>query len=143
VKEALQGEHGAMWLKKGLSEKLYTTLVTEAAKKNRTIENEEDEKTPWDCLNLIHLREIMMHQAQWSTLFQKQYTIPGQEGLRKEQKTNWLVELNRIRNNADHEYSVSKDDSDYVAALHDWLLLGSDELIKKQDPEVSELPPVQ
>jgi DNA sulfur modification protein DndB len=132
VKEALQAEHGAMWLKKGLSEKLYTSLVTEAAKKNRTIENEKDEKTPWDCLNLIHLREIMMHQAQWSTLFQKQYTIPGQEGLRKEQKTNWLVELNRIRNVADHEYSVSKDDADYVAALHDWLVLGSDDSIRKQ-----------
>lgn len=44
VKDALQGEHGAMWLKKGLSEKLYTNLATEAAKKNRTIEDEEDEK---------------------------------------------------------------------------------------------------
>ena len=131
VKEVLQDAHGAMWLKKGLPEKLYTGLVTEAAKKNRTIENEKDEKTPWDCLNLIHLREIMMYQAQWSTLFQKQYTIPGQEGLKKEQKTNWLVELNRIRNIADHEYSVSKDDADYVAALHDWLVLGSGAAISK------------
>lgn len=134
VKDALQNEHGAMWLKKGLSEKLYTGLVTDAAKKNRMIENEEDEKTPWDCLNLIHLREIMMHQAQWSTLFQKQYTVPGQEGLKKEQKTNWLVELNRIRNIADHEYSVGKDDADYVAALHDWLVLGLDTAIRTHIP---------
>ena len=52
--------------------------------------------------------------------------------MRKEQKTNWLVELNRIRNVADHEYSVSKDDADYVAALHDWLVLGSDDSIRKQ-----------
>lgn len=132
VKETLQKEHGSMWLKKGLSEKLYTNLVTEAAKKNRTIEKEEDEKNPWDCLNLIHLREIMMHQAQWSTLFQKQYTIPGQEGLKKEQKTHWLVELNRIRNIADHEYSVSKDDADYVASVHDWLVLGSDSNLQKR-----------
>jgi DNA sulfur modification protein DndB len=130
VKEALEGAHGPMWLKKGLSEPLYTTLVTAAAKKNRTIENEEDEKSPWDCLNLIHLREIMMHQAQWSTLFQKQYTIPGQEGLKKEQKTNWLVELNRVRNITDHEYSVSKEEADFVAALHDWLVLDVTDPIK-------------
>jgi DNA sulfur modification protein DndB len=134
VKEILHKQHGSMWLKKGLPEKLYTHLVTEAAKKNRLIEKEEEEKTPWDCLNLIHLRDIMLHQAQWSTLFQKQYTIPGEEGLKKEQKTNWLVELNRVRNITDHEYSVSKEDADYVASLHDWLVLGLDVDFSKSEP---------
>lgn len=132
VKEALQEAHGTMWLKKGMSEKLYTHLVTEAARKNRTIERDEDEKTPWDCLNLIHVREIFMHQAQWSTLFQKEFTIPGEDGRKKEEKTSWLVRLNTIRNNADHEYSVGKDDADYVGALHDWLILGDAEAIKRQ-----------
>ena len=129
VKEALAKMHGNMWLKRGMPEKLYTYLVTEAAKKNRNIENDEDEKTPWDCLNLIHIRDIMMHGAQWSTSFQKKYTIKGQEGARKEDKTGWLVKLNTIRNNADHEYSVSKGDADYIAALHDWLILGDNEAI--------------
>jgi DNA sulfur modification protein DndB len=124
VKSALMAEHGNMWLKRGVPEKLYAHLATEAAKKNRKIENEEDEKTPWDCLNLIHVRDIMMHGAQWSTLFQKEFTIPGQEGRRKDDKTGWLVKLNGIRNNADHEYSVSKVEADYVAAVHDWLILG-------------------
>ncbi|RUV35983.1 DGQHR domain-containing protein [Mesorhizobium sp. M7A.F.Ca.MR.148.00.0.0] len=124
VKQLLMHEHGAMWLKKGLPEKLFTHLSTEAAKKNRLIEKDEDEKTPWDCLNLIHIREIVMHGAQWSTLFQKSFTIPGQESKKKEDKTSWLVKMNGIRNNADHEYSVSKDDADYVAAIHDWLILG-------------------
>lgn len=123
VKETLINEYGNMWLKRGMPEKLYTHLITEAAKKNRVIENESEEKTPWDCLMLIHFREIMHHQAQWSMLFQKKYTIPGQEGKKKEEKTSWLVKLNTIRNNADHEYSVSKDEADYVAALHDWLIL--------------------
>ena len=124
VKVALMEAHGNMWLKRGMSEKLYTHLATEAARKNRLIENDEEEKTPWDCLNLIHIREIMMHGAQWSTLFQKEFTIPGQEGRKKDDKTAWLVKMNGIRNNADHEYSVSKDDADYVAAVHDWLMLG-------------------
>jgi DNA sulfur modification protein DndB len=105
--------------------------VTEAAKKNRNIENDEDEKTPWECLNLIHIRDIMMHGSQWSNAFQKKYTIKGQEGARKDEKTNWLVKLNTIRNNADHEYSVNKADADYVAALHDWLILGDSEAISR------------
>lgn len=129
VKDALVKLHGNMWLKRGMPEKLYTYLVTEAAKKNRNIEKDEDEKTPWDCLNLIHVRDILMHGAQWSSAFQKKYTIKGQEGARKEEKTGWLVKLNTIRNNADHEYSVSKADADYVAAIHDWLTLGDSEAI--------------
>lgn len=124
VKVALMAQHGNMWLKRGMSEKLYTHLATEAARKNRKIENDEEEKSPWDCLNLIHIREIMMHEAQWSTLFQKEFTIPGQEGRKKDDKTGWLVKMNSIRNNADHEYSVSKEDADYVAAVHDWLIIG-------------------
>lgn len=124
LKDALVKTHGNMWLKRGMSEKLYTYLSTEAAKKNRNIENEEEEKSPWDCLNLIHIREIMMHGSQWSSLFQKKFTIKGNESAKKEDKTSWLVKLNQIRNNADHEYSVSKVDADYVAALHDWLIIG-------------------
>lgn len=130
IKDALNAFHGAMWLKKGLPEKLYTDLSTEAARKNRTIENPDDEKTPWDCLNLIHLRLIVMHGAHWSNLFQKAFTVPGQENLRKEEKTAWLARLNAIRNNADHEYSVSKEEADYVAAIHDWLILESSEAIQ-------------
>ncbi|MBO9706648.1 MAG: DGQHR domain-containing protein [Caulobacter sp.] len=131
VKEVLMDAYGNMWMKRGMPEKLYTYLVTEAAKKNRLIENEKDEKTPWDCLMLIHLRDIMQHQAQWSNYFQKRYTIPGQEGRKKEEKTSWLVQLNSIRNNADHEYSVSKDEADYVAAIHDWLILDDGESISR------------
>jgi len=129
LKDALTKTHGNMWLKRGMSEKLYTHLSTEAARKNRNIENDADEKSPWDCLNLIHIREIMMHGSQWSTLFQKRYTIKGQESAKKEDKTGWLVKLNTIRNNADHEYSVSQADAEYVAALHDWLILDNSDAI--------------
>ena len=110
------------WIKKGVHPNLYTHLVTEAAKKNIHIENEEDEKEPWDCLNLIHIREIVQHSNNWSTLFQKRFTIPGTESQKKEEKTKWLDKLNRVRNVTDHEYSVSKEDHDYVSALHDWLI---------------------
>ena len=131
IKDALTQQYGSMWLKRGLPEKLYTDLSTEAARKNRTIEDPSEEKTPWDCLNLIHLRVIMSHASHWSTLFQKRFTIPGQEGRKKEDKTLWLARLNTLRNKADHEYSVSKEEADYVAAVHDWMILGSSEAIER------------
>lgn len=130
VKEALIQEHGKMWLKSGMNPDLYTDLITAAAKKNIKIENEEDEKKPWDCLNLIHYRKIMLWKGQWSNLFQKRFTVPGMEGGSKEVKTGWLEELNTIRNKTDHEYSVTKEEADFVGAIYDWLILDNTEKIK-------------
>ena len=140
IKEALSQQYGSMWLKRGLPEKLYTDLSTEAAKKNRTIEDPAEEKTPWDCLNLIHLRIIMSHGSHWSTLFQKKFTIPGEESRKKDDKTAWLARLNAIRNKADHEYSVTKEEADYVAAVHDWLMLGSSDAIERYSAGVEPAP---
>jgi DNA sulfur modification protein DndB len=140
IKDALSQQYGSMWLKKGLPEKLYTDLSTEAAKKNRTIENPAEEKTPWDCLNLIHLRMIMSHGSHWSNLFQKKFTVPGEESRKKDDKTAWLARLNAIRNKADHEYSVTKEEADYAAALHDWLLLGSSDAIERYSAGVEAAP---
>jgi len=89
-------------------------------------------------MNLIHYREVMLHANHWSTLFQKKFTIKGHESLTKDKKTGWLVDLNKIRNNADHEYSVSKEEHDYVAAIHDWLVLDDSEAIEKLQAEATE-----
>ncbi len=137
VKDRLIATYGNMWLKRGLPEALYTELVTAAAKKNRVIENDEEEKTPWDCLNLIHLRVIVSHSSHWSQIFQKELTIPGQENMKKDDRTQWMLKLNAIRNITDHEYSVSKQDADYVAALHDWLILDNADEIKRLSNEGS------
>lgn len=138
VRQALENEHGNMWLKKGMKGDLYTYLSTEAAKKNVKIMNEADEKSPWDCLNLIHYREIMLTKGQWSNLFQNRFTIPGQERLPAREKTKWLVKINEIRNNADHDYSVTKDQADYVAAIHDWRL--KDDSVKIQQINAQDKP---
>jgi DNA sulfur modification protein DndB len=130
VKQILFKEFGNMWLKSGVPRELYAHLVTEAAKKNIIIENEEDEKSPWDCLNLIHYRDVIANRKHWSNLFQNRFTAPGSESLKKEVKTQWLVKLNTIRNVCDHEYSVSKEQSDFVGAVHDWLILDNAELIQ-------------
>ena len=121
IKERLEGEFGKNWFKKGVPEKIYSDATLLAAKKNRDIENEDDEKDPWDQLHLIDYREIVLKN--WQKLFEKQFTKPGEEKLPggKEAKTKWMVELNRIRNENDHTYYVTEEELSFIEEIHDWL----------------------
>lgn len=121
IREALDTEFGKNWFKKGVPEKIYTDAINLAAKKNREIEDEEDEKEPWDQLHLIDYREIILKN--WQKLFEKEYTKPGEEKISggKDAKTSWIVELNRIRNENYHTYYVTEDELAYIQEIHDWL----------------------
>jgi len=122
IKERLEDEFGKNWFKKGVPEKIYTDAINMAAKKNREIENEEDEKEPWDQLHLIDYREIVLKN--WQKIFEKQYTRPGEEKMQggKESKTSWMVELNRIRNENYHTYYVTEDELIFIQKIHNWLI---------------------
>jgi DNA sulfur modification protein DndB len=126
VKEALEKAHGSAWLKKGIPGPLFEKLHADAAKKNREIEHVEDEKTPWDCMYIINYRDVMSYGANWSVIFQKRFTIPGQEKLKKDDRTGWLVKLNKIRNQNSHEHSVTENEYEFVRAVHEWLVNGND-----------------
>ncbi|WP_316760045.1 DGQHR domain-containing protein [Pedobacter aquatilis] len=120
VKEKLEQEYGKNWFKKGVPEKIYSDAISLAAKKNREIEEEEDEKEPWDQLHLIDYREIILKN--WQKLFEKNFTKPGEEKVgNKESKTKWMVELNRIRNENSHTYYVTSDELSFIEEIHDWL----------------------
>lgn len=107
-------------LKKWVPEKIYTEAITAAARKNLEIEDDEDEKEPWDQLHLISYREIILKH--WQKLFEKNYARPGVAG-NKDTKTSWLVELNRIRNENSHTYYVTSDELSFIEDIHDWLSL--------------------
>lgn len=120
VKEKLESEYGKSWFKKGVPEKIYENAMSLAAKKNREIEDEADEKEPWDQLHLIDYREIILKS--WQKLFDAIFTKPGDEKIgNKENKTKWLVELNRIRNENSHTYYVTSDELSFIEEIHDWL----------------------
>lgn len=129
IKETLLDTYGNMWLKRCMPAEMYGDLSKEAAKKNVSVEREEDEKTPWDCMSLIQYRAVVSYKDHWSKLFQKRFTIPGEESLKKEDRTKWIVELNRIRNKVDHEYSVTQSEFDFLDAIYDWLILDDAEKI--------------
>lgn len=118
IRDKLEVEYGKAWFKKGLPDKVYTDAMAAAARKNQEIENDEDEKDPWDQLHLIQYREIILKN--WQKLFDKMYSQPGIGG-NKENKTGWLVELNRIRNENFHTYYVTGTELSFIESIHDWL----------------------
>ncbi|WP_343303930.1 DGQHR domain-containing protein [Chitinophaga niabensis] len=118
IREKLEAEFGKLWFKKGLPEKVYSDAISIAAKKNLEIEDDEDEKEPWDQLHLINYREIILKN--WQRLFDGMYAKPGVGG-NKDAKTSWLVQLNRIRNENSHTYYVTNDELSFIEEIHDWL----------------------
>lgn len=131
VKDGLEKVYGGAWLKKGIPGTLFEKLHSDAAKKNREIESIEDEKTPWDCMYIINYRDVMSYGANWSNIFQKRFTIPGQEKLKKDDRTSWLVKLNKIRNQNSHEHSVTEAEYEFVRALHEWLINDNDAAVRQ------------
>ncbi|MFA3920481.1 hypothetical protein [Ruegeria hyattellae] len=131
VKDRLVDLHGNNWLKKGVKPNMYVELNSAAAKKNLSIENAEDEKGPWDCLYLISYQDIMTTGSQWSSTFQKDFTCPGTESKKKEEKTKWLSTLNEIRNLVAHGDSVSQAQYDFASAIYEWLILDEPQAIKE------------
>jgi len=121
-KTRLQDKFGDNWWKKGTPQDVYERAGDLANKKNREIENLEDEVSPWDCLNLIDYRKIALKN--WRDLFEQSYTMPEETKIRggKEAKTKWMVKLERIRNQNFHSYSVTEDEYDFLKSLHEWQL---------------------
>jgi len=70
---------------------------------------------------LIDYRKIIIDK--WR-IFQDKYAAPDVKG-NKEEKTKWLVKLERIRNQNFHIYSVTEEEFDFLKEIHSWLLGGS------------------
>lgn len=120
----LEDHYGPSWFKKGVPENVYDDASSLAAKKNRQIENPEDEKEPWDCLHIIDYRKIALANKNWIEVFEKRYTKPGEEKISggREEKTKWMVKLEGIRNKIAHNENISEDEFIYLSELYEWLI---------------------
>ena len=56
----------------------------------------------------------------WQELYVKQYTKPIDEGQPGgwRTKSDWMIELNRIRNQNDHDYAVTEEEYDCLFAVN-------------------------
>jgi len=120
-RDRLLNYYGDNWFINGVPPKVQDDAVLLAQQKTR----EKGKKVePWDCLNMIDYRKIATYGKNWSELFEKHYTKPGEEKIRggKEAKTSWMQKLERIRNQNFHEYSVKEEEYGLLCELHDWLV---------------------
>lgn len=121
-KERLEEFFGKKWFEKGVPPKIAEKALVDAMSKNRELEDDDDEVEPWDCLTIIAYREIAIKN--WQNIFEKEYTKPGEEKISggKEEKTKWMVKLERIRNQNFHSYSVTEEELSFLEELHDWIV---------------------
>jgi DNA sulfur modification protein DndB len=123
-KEKLQSLHSSQWFKLGLPKTVYDEAIKRAADKNYEAKSKSDEVEPWDCLNIIDYRKIATYGKNWSELFEKSYTKPGEEKISggKDAKTGWMQKLERIRNENFHSYSVKEEEYEFLTELYEWLI---------------------
>lgn len=121
-KVKLEEYFGSSWFKKGVPPQTAKKANELAFDKNLTIENEEDEVDAWDCLTIIAYRSIAVKN--WREIFEKYYTRPGEEKLQggKDSKTEWMVKLEKLRNENFHQYSVTEEEFDFLQSIHEWLI---------------------
>lgn len=121
-REKLEDFFGKKWFEKGVPPKIAEKATIDALAKNRDIDDDDDEVEPWDCLTIIAYREIALKN--WQNIFEKEYTKPGEEKISggKEEKTKWMVRLERIRNQNFHSYSVTEEELSFLEELHDWII---------------------
>lgn len=121
--EKLEDKFGGGWFKKGVPPQVAKKANEIAFEKNLKIENEEDEVEVWDCLTIIAYRAIALKN--WRDVFEKHYTKPTEQKISggKDAKTQWMVKLEKLRNENFHQYSVTEEEFSFLEELHDWLII--------------------
>lgn len=121
-KEKLEEKFGKSWFKKGVPPQTAKKANEIAFEKNLKIEDEEDEVSEWDCLTIIAYRQIAVKN--WRDTFENHYTRPTELKISggKDAKTEWMVKLEKLRNENFHQYSVTEDEFSFLEELHDWLI---------------------
>lgn len=120
-KNRLEEHFGKKWFEKGVPPKISEKATIDALSKNRELDEDATPIEPWDCITIIAYREVALKN--WQNIFEKEYTKPGEEKISggKEEKTKWMVRLERIRNQNFHSYSVTEEELNFLAELHDWI----------------------
>jgi len=123
-KKRLFEKFGDSWLTLALPKNVYKSASDLATEKELEDGKPRGSVDIWDCLTIINYRDIAMYGKNWSEIFDKHYTRPGEESISggKEAKTGWMVKLNVIRNKNFHTYSITKDEFEFLTELKQWLL---------------------
>lgn len=125
IRERLHSRYGDHWFHKGVPLKVQQDAAVLSLQKTQE-RSDGVVVDPWDCLHISDYRAILnQDHALWQELFSATYTRPGEESKQAswQKQTSWLVRFGKIRNDLDHEYTITVDDYDFICALRDWLVL--------------------
>lgn len=119
IKGKLEEHYRNNWFINGLPKKVYDDCKKLAADKEYTSETKVE---PWSCLVLINYRDIILYN--WQNIFQTDYTMKtGEYSIgNKDKKTEWLVRLNKIRNDLMHSYTITPNDAEFLQIIYSWLI---------------------
>ena len=108
----------------GLPKPVYDACTKLSADKNYEGITSGKSYEPWECLMLINYREIATYGSNWSELFEREYTRPGEERISggKQGKTEWITQLSRIRNQIAHSYSVTEEEYGLLKEIYNWII---------------------
>lgn len=128
VQSSLSNAYGASWAQAGMPKDVYSDANTEMGNRNYEAESDDQKVGLWDCVPMSDIPKIVTYQSNWSTCFEDKVTIPGEKG-DKNAKTQWITKLANMKRSLDQSnsnYSVKKDDYDYVLKIYEWLCPGDE-----------------
>jgi len=124
-RKKLSEEYGKDWQIRGIPKEIFLRANSLALEKTYNKTEGQLNFEPWECLHLIDYKDIATYGSNWSKLFEKSYTRPEENkgNISKDKKTNWMRELNRIRNIISHSGgSVTEDDYKFLKEIWEWLI---------------------
>lgn len=125
-KKRLQAKYNEKWLTAGMPPKVYKQA--NASKANQDYQNSINgiikDVTIWDCVTVANCKDIAVFGANWTELFEKDYTRPEDMKISggKAAKTAWISKFASISNNSGNaNYSFSEDEYLFLKSIYDWL----------------------
>lgn len=121
-RERLEEYYGDRWFVKWVPPNIADKATIDANNKNRELEDWEDEVEAWDCLTIIAYRAIATKN--WQSVFEREYTKPWEEwwNISKDNKTKWMMELEKIRNKNAHATPVTEEELSFLREIYDWIV---------------------
>jgi len=124
IRRRLIDKFGENWFVEGVPRNVRESSMNMAVKKNVDLPPDK-QVDPWECLYIVDYSAIMtQRQELWLELFAERYTLPDDVKSKASWKTrsSWLSELNRIRNQNVHTYTVKPSEYEFLAKVTGWIL---------------------
>ena len=104
---------GSNWVQ-DIPKKVYTSAVGEKTKHEYETQEVRD---LWEFFSMADLCEIILYGTNWSTLFEKVFTLPSEakKAGGKSAKTTWMRTIDKLQKNAGRSnFNISKQDREML-----------------------------